>query len=172
MHFTKSDKKWFVLLTRPRAEKQISMRLTEINVENYLPLRRELRKWNDRKKWIETPLFSSYIFVKIEELKRAKVFEAQGVVKFISNLGVPVSVSEQEIERIRKICSYIGEVNISREKLGVGDVVEIVGGHFSGTKAELVGFERNNKLRLSIPSLGCFAYIEIEKESVLKVLQE
>ena len=59
---------WYALYTFPRFEKKVYKRLVERGIEAYLPLQKKLRKWKDRKKWIEEPLIRSYIFVKISEL--------------------------------------------------------------------------------------------------------
>ena len=62
------NKKWFVIYTRSRFEKKIYQELLKINIESYLPLQKKLKQWSDRKKWVEEPLFRSYIFVKIDNL--------------------------------------------------------------------------------------------------------
>jgi transcriptional antiterminator RfaH len=59
----KEENKWYALYTRPRAEKQVYQRLTEAGVETFLPLQKTYRMWSDRKKLVEKPLLSSYIFV-------------------------------------------------------------------------------------------------------------
>ena len=56
---------WYVLYTRPNFEKRINKELNELGFYSYLPLQKELRQWNDRKVWIESPLFKSYLFIKI-----------------------------------------------------------------------------------------------------------
>lgn len=164
------NKNWYVLITRPRAEKKVSTCLNSVYIENYLPVRRELRKWHDRKKWIESPLFASYIFVKTYETARSKVFEVDGLVKYVGTHGKAAIITEEEILRIEKICSYAGEISIERDCLSKGDEVEIVGGHFKGIHGHILQVGKNNKLQLSIPTLGFSALVEIDKEFALKVV--
>jgi transcription antitermination factor NusG len=164
------NRNWFVLTTKPKAEKQVSKRLTENRVENFLPLQRQLRIWHDRKKWIETPLFNSYIFVRIEEKLRSKVFDIGGLVKYVSIGGQLAVLTEQEIERVRRLCSFAGNISIGQGNLNIGDEVEIIEGHFAGLHGQLLQIEGKNKLKLSIAGLGCFATVEIEKNIVQKVL--
>ena len=64
-------KNWIVVRSKPRAEKIAHAQLLEKGIEAYLPLLKERRKWSDRKKWVEFPLFSSYLFARIE-LKNSK----------------------------------------------------------------------------------------------------
>ena len=58
-------KDWFALYTKARAEKKLGLALDRLGIENYLPLISEKRQWSDRVKVIESPLFKSYIFVRI-----------------------------------------------------------------------------------------------------------
>jgi len=57
------EEKWYALYTRPRAEKLVFQRLIEEGIETFLPLQKTYRMWSDRKKLIEKPLLSSYVFV-------------------------------------------------------------------------------------------------------------
>ncbi|MBC8342565.1 MAG: UpxY family transcription antiterminator, partial [Bacteroidetes bacterium] len=57
--------KWYAAYTKSRNEKKVSERLSEQAVEHYLPLHKILKQWSDRKKWVEEPVFKSYIFIKI-----------------------------------------------------------------------------------------------------------
>ena len=60
------NKQWIAVRSKPRAEKVAFEQLVKKSIETYLPLVKKRRKWSDRKKWVELPLFSSYLFAKIE----------------------------------------------------------------------------------------------------------
>ena len=161
---TTDSKKWFVLKTKPKAEKQVAKRLTEIEVENFLPLQRQLRKWHDRKKWVETPLFSAYIFVRIEEKHRNNVFQVGGILKYLNTGGKVSVLPDDEIERVRKLCAYDGEILISEHTYKIGEEVEIIEGQFLGFVGFLTTNDNKNKLTIHFPDLNCFASIEIDKK--------
>jgi transcription antitermination factor NusG len=166
---TTENKKWFVIITKPKAEKKVGKRLTELGIENFVPLHRQLRQWHDRKKWVDIPLFNSYIFVKIEEKHRTKVFEVIGVLKYLS-IGGQISVlREQEIERIKKLCAFDGEIEISDASFEVGEEVEIISGHFCGFIGILISADNKNKLKVHFSDLNCFATVEIEKKYCRKL---
>ena len=117
------DRKWFVIRTKSRAERQVGKRLTEIKIENFVPLQRQLRQWHDRKKWVETPLFNSYIFVRTEDKYRNKVFQVGGILKYLS-IGGQVSVlTDQEFERVKRLCEFDGEILISDNSYEIGEEV-------------------------------------------------
>jgi transcriptional antiterminator RfaH len=105
------NKKWFVIRTNPRAEKQVSQRLLDIGIEHYLPLYRQIRQWKDRKKYVEAPLFSSYVFVRTTEKARNEVFKVSGIVKYLFVGGQIAVVTEKEIAQIKIFCT-LDEVKI------------------------------------------------------------
>ena len=66
MDSQQDNKKWIAVYTKPRHEKTVENELLKKGFEVYLPILKERRKWSDRKKWVEFPLFRSYIFVRTE----------------------------------------------------------------------------------------------------------
>jgi len=125
------DVQWHVIYTRPRTERQIAKRLEEIGIETFLPFYKEVRKWSDRKKKIEVPLFPSYIFVKVDHVSKSKVFSVKNVVKFISIDGRPLVVREQEIINIKRILYDDLEV-VPEDYFHEGMKVRITRGQFQG----------------------------------------
>ncbi|MEM0964202.1 MAG: transcription termination/antitermination NusG family protein, partial [Bacteroidota bacterium] len=72
---------WRAFTVRARSEKRVADRLSAAGIETFLPLRRALRQWSDRKKWVEVPLFSGYVFARVDERERLVVLETEAVVK-------------------------------------------------------------------------------------------
>lgn len=171
-HTNLQDEKihWYVLTTKPKFEKKVNQGLNKVNIISYLPLQKRLRVWNDRKKWVETPLFPSYIFVKIDERERNDVFGVPGIVRYISQCGKASILKEEEMERIERLCSYLGEVEIERRKIQVGEEVQIISGHFRGMKGHVISSKGTSRFCISIPGLDSFATIEIDKEQIQKAV--
>lgn len=164
------EKQWFVIYTLSRAEKKVSQRLEEINVEHYLPLKKELRQWKDRKKWVEAVLFPSYIFVFIEDCKRFNLYLIPGFLKYVSFGGKHIVLSGSELEKIERICNYNGLLEISKNEFVAGEEVMITAGYFIGMRGHLLTKGNHNRLRITIGELNCCALVEIEKVFVQKIL--
>jgi transcription antitermination factor NusG len=96
-----NDPKWFAIYTNPRAERQARDRLMEAGVEVFLPLQKTYRIWSDRKKLIEVPLLSSYVFVKIIPKDFPKVYQVPGIVRFVTFEGQPASIPQNQIDNLR-----------------------------------------------------------------------
>ena len=99
---------WRVLYTKPRNEKKVFDRLVKQGFEVYCPCQKTLKHWSDRKKWVEEPLFKSYLFVKSPsgELEKSAILETHGVVRFLYWLGAPACVKHEEIENIQKFLAH------------------------------------------------------------------
>jgi transcriptional antiterminator RfaH len=132
------DPKWYAVYTNPRAEKQVRDRLIEAGVEVFLPLQKTFRIWSDRKKLIERPLLSSYVFVKVVPLEFPKVYQTSGIVRFVTFEGQPASIPQNQIDNLRLLINSDTEIEISSEKFEQGDNVEVIRGSLIGLTGELV----------------------------------
>lgn len=148
--FAGSTFSWYAVYTRPRSEKLVHNRLLELEIESFLPLYKTLRQWSDRKKVIEKPLFSSYLFVRVNRKKYHEVCQVDGVVKFISFEGKAVAIPEQQINNLKILVSGNVSIEVSGEKLAKGDNVEVTSGVLAGLKGELIRIKRKNKVVIRI----------------------
>lgn len=103
-------KKWYALYTKPRWEKKVSLVLNNKEIECWCPVKKTEKQWSDRKKIIEEPLFTSYVFVNIDESERIKVLETDGILNFVFYLGKPAVIRNEEIDLIKK---YLAETEAS-----------------------------------------------------------
>ncbi|MDD2426068.1 MAG: UpxY family transcription antiterminator [Bacteroidales bacterium] len=128
------NNKWYVLYTSARAEKRVEERLREMGVEVFLPIHRCRRRWSDRIKTVEMPLFKSYVFVKHPEHKLRELLLVNGVARILYYLHRPAVVREEEIEAIKEFLS----IAIDRELISRGDKVEIIAGALESKKGEVL----------------------------------
>lgn len=158
--------KWFVFYTASRAEKAVEKRLKDMGAEVFLPLHREKRKWSDRIKVVENPLFRSYIFVHCPESKLRTYVTAEGIVRTIYYCGKPAVVRDDEIAEIRKFLQLTDEQLIISE----GDIVKILGGPFEKQVGKVTHIDKKY-IYLTIESLDMMticAEIRMDKELVSK----
>src|SRR5262249_4474287 len=94
---------WYAVYTRSRHEKKVAEFLSEKAVEVFLQLRNVLRRRKDRRKWVELPLFSGYVFVRISRVNKLRVLQTQGVVNILGDTSGPSPVPEEQIESIKKL---------------------------------------------------------------------
>jgi transcription antitermination factor NusG len=164
-----SEEKWYALYTRPRAEKLVYQRLVEAGIETFLPLQKTYRMWSDRKKLVERPLLSSYIFVKTRSKNFPIVYRTNGVVKFISFEGQPVSIPQKQIDNLRLLINSDAEIEVSSEKFAPGDNVEVVSGSLVGLTGELVKIGSHNRVVVRIDRLDKNLILKIPRAFLRKM---
>ncbi|HVF81252.1 MAG TPA: transcription termination/antitermination NusG family protein [Flavisolibacter sp.] len=95
--------KWYIIHTRPRWEKKLTDILEQKGIESFCPVKTLKRKWSDRVKKIEEPLFKCYLFVKIIPEQKMAVRLTEGVINFIYKDGKPALVKEKEMKAFKKL---------------------------------------------------------------------
>ena len=134
----KTKPNWYAVYTRPRAEKLVYQRLLESGIETFLPMQKTIRQWSDRKKLIEKPLLSSYIFVYTIKKQFPVVFKTFGVVKFVTFEGQPVPIPQKQIDNLKLLIDSDAEIEVTTEKFAPGDNVEVRNGSLVGLTGELI----------------------------------
>jgi transcriptional antiterminator RfaH len=165
----KSENKWYAIYTRPRAEKQVYERLVEAEIETFLPLQKTYRKWSDRRKLVEKPLLSSYVFVRTNNHDFPKVYKTQGVVKFVSFEGIPASIPQKQIDNLRLLINSDAEIEVSSEKFAQGDNVEVISGSLIGLTGELIKIGSKNRVVVRIDRLDQNLILKIPKTFLKKI---
>jgi transcriptional antiterminator RfaH len=164
-----SEGKWYALYTRPRAEKLVYQRLVEAGIETFLPLQKTYRMWSDRKKLVEKPLLSSYVFVKTHTRCFPVIYKTNGVVKFVSFEGVPVSIPNNQIDNLRLLINSNAEVEVTSEKYETGDNVEVINGALIGLTGELIKIGSRNRVVVRIDRLDQNLILKIPLAFLKKV---
>jgi len=162
------SKKWFALYTKPRWEKKVNSLLNDKGVECYCPLNRVKRKWTDRIKTIEEPLFKSYVFVKVDDTERTKVRLTNGVINFVYWNGKPAIVKEKEIQTIKRFLDEHEAVQVRPMELMPNQVVLITSGAFMDQQA--VVLDANKKeVKVAILSLGQELIATIDRTKLVRI---
>jgi len=137
----------------------------ERGIEAYCPLNKTRKKWSDRIKWVEEPLFKSYVFVNIPEEEQALVRMVSGVVNFVYWLGKPAMVRDSEIETIRKFLNDYTDVEVHALDLQTSSKVMIRKGAFMDKEATVMKI-MNNKVQVIIESIGYSLVAVVDKSNL------
>ena len=159
--------RWFAVRTRSRQEKSAAAMLATLGVPHFLPLRSEVHQWSDRKQSVTVPLFSGYLFVRINLAKdsRLRILNTSGVAGFVGNQSGPLPIPDQQIEEIRTIletrveCAVIPLVN-------EGDRVRVLRGPLAGVEGRLVRSNSSSRLSISIETIHKSLLINVSRHDV------
>lgn len=150
---------WYVVYTKPKWEKKVAEKLTQIGIESYCPIITQVKQWSDRKKKVEVPLFNSYVFVQLKDSDRNSVFQIAGVVRYLFWLGKPAIVRDEEIKSIKDSLKASSIAEVSVTSIQVGDRIKLESGAFSNQNA-IVQEVSNTHYILVLESLGCVLKIK------------
>ena len=163
-----TDKKWYALYTKPRWEKKIHKSLQQKDIESYCPLNKVRRKWSDRIKVVEEPLFKSYIFVHIDETMKSEVRFVDGVLNYVYWNGKPAIVKDEEIIEIKKFMSEYEDVEVRQLDVKPADEVLVNQGVMMGASGRVLRVLGNNIIEVRIDSLGLALIAKFDKQKLDK----
>jgi transcription antitermination factor NusG len=161
---------WFVLFTRPNHEKAISNVLLRKGFNAFCPVRTDFRKYTDRIKKVEAPLFPNYIFINTTFIDRYKAFITPGIIRYLDSNINPTVVPESEITLIKRLLNQNCEV--SNENFRSGDKVIITSGPLRNLEGTLVQIRGGRRLVVAIKSVGKNLLVDISSYQIKTVLQE
>jgi transcriptional antiterminator RfaH len=164
-----TDPLWVALYTKSRHEKKVEMQLMERKIPVYLPMKRTLKKWSDRKKWVEEPLFRSYIFVRGNAEERYRAVQCIGVVRQVTFNGKLAVVRDEEIEMIRRILADAPDTDSRPVSLSVGDDVEIETGPLAGLRGRLEEVRGETRFLVSITSIAQGIHFNVDRWNIRKI---
>ena len=159
--------RWYAIHTRARHEKIVTTRLQHKGITTFLPTVTEVRRWSDRRKCVEFPLFSCYAFVNlpwVPEL-RAKVIHTDGVLGIVGFCGGPIPVPDVEIQNIRTLVKSMVPYTTC-PFLKIGQRVRIRSGSLDGVEGILVARNGNNSIVISVDPIHRSLAIKIDGYSV------
>jgi transcriptional antiterminator RfaH len=158
---------WYIIYTKPRQEKNLTQDLIRMGIEIYLPIRDEKRRWKDRIKVIERPLFPSYVFVKLKSyIQFYNSSRARGFVKYIKISKGLAKVRDSVIENIELALNEVDNFEISSELFPLGKKVIISKGTFSGMDCEIVNHRGRNKVLVRIELLNRCIIVNLSREGL------
>jgi transcription antitermination factor NusG len=158
-------KKWLVFYTKSRQEKKVRDILLRSGYEVFLPMQKVLRQWSDRKKWVEAPLFNSYIFVSTSEDKIVNVLQKPGIAWNIRHNNKPAVLHPKELATIQRFLTSGLLVEVAPlAGAEVGDLVEIMGGPLKGLQGRIQRNPDDDKFTLALESIGQSLLVTVQSD--------
>jgi transcription elongation factor/antiterminator RfaH len=157
--------RWYALYTRPRHEKQVLDELSGRHIEALLPTYKVRRRWSDRYKIVEEPLFKNYLFVNMTWDKYYDTLRPYGAVSFVMFDGQPAEIPSDEIEAIRTLVESELPYN-PHPYLKVGRKVRVKTGPLAGCEGILTRKKGLSRLVLSVHLLQQSVIAEVDADCV------
>lgn len=144
---------WYLIYTKPRHEKKVHTRLNELNVTSFLPTKKEVSMWHDRKKIVDKPLFPSYVFVYLNGMKDYyDGMDADGTLYYVKTGKQVARVSDEIVNNI-KLAVQTKDVEVLSGYFQPGHKLVITEGALTGLSCEVVEYESSQKLLVRVDLL-------------------
>jgi len=138
---------WYVIYTQPRYERKVCDSLESLNIQFFLPVTKKLKVWSDRKKYIDTPLFPSYVFIYLND--KMDLFRGQnitGVLSYVRMGKEPVKVCENVIMDLKLVLKNETDIEVSDMYFKPGQKINIQQGPLKGLSCEIVQLMGRKKM--------------------------
>ncbi|WP_214225537.1 UpxY family transcription antiterminator [Pedobacter sp. B4-66] len=166
------EKKWLVIYVRPRWEKKVDQLLQEQGIESFCPTTTTENQWADRKKMVTRPLFTGYVFVKIDDRDLTKVRYTMGVMNYIYFMGKPAVIRDAEVEQLKEMVKNYNNLQVvGLNELSAGDKVRIRSGLFHNQEGNIIKIQGKNVL-MSFDHLDCALVTYVPVSQVVKTIPQ
>ena len=162
---------WFALHVMPRHDKSVSITLRRSGYQELTPLYRAKRKWADRSKLLELPLFPGYVFCRFNPLFPVPILNIPGVVNIVRTGRTLAPVDDNEIASLQRLVeSGLNSEPGSYHDFQVGQRVRIEGGPLLGLEGVVIELRKALRLVLSVSLLQRAILVEIDREWVTPIV--
>jgi len=152
---------WWVLHTRPRAEKSLARQLVKHRIAFYLPLFERRRRQRGRTLRSQLPLFPGYLFMRGDGQARLRALETNLVVQTLS--VVDEVRLRADLDRIRRLIASDLPL-LPEEQLEPGQPVEITSGPLRGMQGKVLRRGKAWTFFVEVNFLQRGASVEIDRE--------
>ena len=156
---------WHVIYTKSRSEKLVAEKLSQLGIEVYCPVLKLKKKWSDRYKLVEEPLFRSYCFVRIAPVDREKVFAVPGVVRYVFHCAKPAIIRDKEMDQLKSWLIDYEHESIEVSGLKTNDQIVLKSGALMDKEA-IVLEQKGNYAILYLNDMGVQVKVDLRKNIV------
>lgn len=165
-----TEKQWIAIYTRPKWEKKVNFLAQRAGIESFCPLVKTKKRWADRNKTVEIPLFHSYIFAQANSTEQYKIQQIAGVVNIVHHCGRPATITNKEIQQIKSLlCQNNYEIeSVSLSHLDIGDKIKVTNGILTDWQGEVISVKGKSVVMI-LDQFNCalIAKVDISQQNLL-----
>ena len=156
---------WFALQVRSRWEGTTAGLLQGKGLETLLPTYTTKRKWSDRFKVVESPLFPVYVFCRFDVHNRLPVLITPGVISVVGRGKTPIAVDDTEILSVQ--AAIRSGVHIEPwPYVQIGERVRVKDDVLDGMEGILTSFKGSHRVIISVSLLRRSVALEIDRARI------
>ena len=156
---------WFALQVVPRHEKSVDNILEYRGYTHFLPTYHVRRRWSDRIRLVEQPLFPGYVFCRSQSNLMEVIRDSPGIIRIVAFGTKPHPVPDKEIEALQQIVQGKREYSVF-PYLNVGQKVRVISGPLTGISGTIMKFKNRDRLVISVDVIMKSVSVEIDQSEV------
>ena len=168
-HLHATEARWFAVYVNYKREKQAERELRSRGIEVYLPLKAFTRIYTSKKRVVQLPLLSRYLFVRITRDEYVAVLENPHVLGFVKEHRNLRSIREEEIELLRRVAGDTRVVEVRQGQIKAGEPVELITGNLAGMRGRFVREKGKSNFIIQLESLGVHLEIEVDPSDLRRL---
>lgn len=161
------DFPWFAIRVKSNFEKRAAASFLSKGLDVFLPVYRTRRRWSDRYKTVEDPLFPGYVFCRVDLNHRLSLMTTPGFLYIVGTGHTPTAVDELEVARLRAVV-HSGLPAQSCAAV-VGQTVRLNRGPLSGLEGILLRVGKENRVYVGVTLLKRGVLVEVDSQWVLPI---
>ena len=161
LDISRKEPAWYAVQVRSRKESHIASQLENRGVECFLPKFKAVRRWSDRIKELDQPLFPGYLFCRFHLDDRRPLLLTPGVMQIVGTARTPTAVAASEVLALQQAVA----AGVPRQPwpfIEVGEQVRVIYGSLSGLEGILLNFKGSHRVVLSVTLLQRSVAFEVE----------
>ncbi len=163
------EPRWYILYVRSRSEKRVMERMQKLNFTVFLPLIKTMRQWSDRKKQVQVPLFTGYLFIKVDPTQFTSVRLIEGVVNFVQQEKKYAMIAEDKILSIKQFIETGLHIEASSENFAAGEKVKINFGPLQNCEGELIDIKNEKQFIVRLGMINQVLIVNVPASYLEKI---
>lgn len=160
------QKNWYIIYTKPKAEKRVASALTRKRIENYVPFNSKTIIQSRKTKTQIVPLFQGYVFANLSEAEASSILSLNNVINFVYWKQHPIVVPEEDILRIKEFTINYSDITVQKIDVNINNLAKV----FDGSQRSFSGnvlIIKNTVAKVDLPTIGFSMTAKVERENSL-----
>ena len=159
------QKNWYIIYTRPSAEKKVSSLLNRKNIENYFPVNTKTKLHSKKTKIQKEPLFHSYLFANISEAELSLITSLRNVINFVYWKQHPVKVANEDIMLLKEFTKNYTDIKVQKIEVNINNLAKIIDASRRSFYGNMLTI-KNSIAKVDFPAIGFSIFAEMEGEKM------
>jgi transcription antitermination factor NusG len=159
------QKNWYIIYTKPKAEKKVSKALKRKKIEYYVPMNSRTVLQSTRTKIHKEPLFQNYLFAHLSKEEFSVIASLNTIINFVYWKREPVVVTEDDLSHIKNFTTNYTDIKVEKTEVNLKETAKVIDGshsYFSGNALII----RNSSVKINFPTIGFSIFAEIESNKM------